>query len=396
MIILPYSTALTLAQPPKATYATVLICVLVFYLQLSTSISEQLLYYPESWNPLTMISSSFAHADIFHLLGNLLFFMAFAPAVEAVIASRLHYVGIILFLSVVVSICYSLSIIIGGAEPLPSLGLSGVVMGFIGLSAFLMPQARIRVFWWYIVFWKTFYIPGWIVAAFFIGLDTWEMLTAENYHGINVVAHVAGGIAGYLYGYFWMQDRKSDIKEELEDEIEEMKIEQRHGKSHSMSYRGRKRMDEELVAKKQQQVDDRFMGQVYKAVTTHRDAEAINLLVDRYDYKELGSKDFITLYKHIEAWGPSRTLLCLGRLIIFLLDRENRYGQALHYIEKCQAISPAFILPDLTKTHYYAKMAIDAGRPEITSKLIKNSEKRYGHLVDLEQLKTLEPFISAV
>ncbi len=61
-----------------------------------------------------------------------------------------------LFISFVVGISYSFSILIGSSKPLPSIGFSGVVMGMIGLSAYLMPQARIRVFWWYIVFWKTF------------------------------------------------------------------------------------------------------------------------------------------------------------------------------------------------------------------------------------------------
>ncbi len=147
MIILPYSTALTLAKPPLASYITVLLCILVFLFQLNSSITQDLVYYPLSWNPFNMISASLAHGGWLHLTGNIIFFLAFGPALEALISNTMRYVSLMLFISFVVGISYSIFILIGSAEPLPSLGLSGVVMGMMGLSAFMMPQARIRVFW---------------------------------------------------------------------------------------------------------------------------------------------------------------------------------------------------------------------------------------------------------
>ncbi|MCP4979935.1 MAG: hypothetical protein GY935_05500, partial [Gammaproteobacteria bacterium] len=50
MLIIPYSTALTLARPPYISYALVAICLLVFTLQRATSITASLAYYPDSWN----------------------------------------------------------------------------------------------------------------------------------------------------------------------------------------------------------------------------------------------------------------------------------------------------------------------------------------------------------
>ena len=63
-----------------------------------------------------------------------------------------------LLISFVVGISYSVSTLISSTAPLPSLGFSGVVMGMIGLSAYLMPGARIRVFFRYIVMWKALYV----------------------------------------------------------------------------------------------------------------------------------------------------------------------------------------------------------------------------------------------
>lgn len=236
MIVLPYSTALTLARPPVITFATILICFLVLNFQELYPITEDLMYYPESWNPVKMLTSSLAHADWMHFIGNMIFYIAFAPALEVLIANKLRYVWIMFFISFVVGVSYSISVLIGSLEPWPTLGFSGVVMGMIGLSAYLMPKAKIRVFWWYIVLWKTFYVPAWILAIAYIGLDTWEMLTANDFQGINVVAHVAGGFAGYLYGYFWLRDRKEETREELAEEIATMKMEKQFSNSPTISF----------------------------------------------------------------------------------------------------------------------------------------------------------------
>lgn len=389
MIILPYSTALTLSRPPVVTYATIFLCVLVFLLQLGSTLTESLMYYPESWNPLTMITSSLAHGGWFHLLGNMIFFLAFAPALEILLSNSLRYIGIMLFIALVVGVSYSISTLIGNSEPLPSLGFSGIVMGMIGLSAYLMPQARIRVFGWFIVFWKTFYVPAWIIAIFYIGMDSWEMLTANDYGGVNVVAHVAGGVAGYLYGYLWLKERKQETREELSEEIEAMKTQQQFGSSYSMSFRGRNELQRQQELRQETREQDRFMRRIYQAVTTHRDSAAILMLLERYDDASTATHEFEALFDHINDWGPSRTQLCLGRLIINRLDEEKRYGRAIFFIEKCQNISPQFILADLSRTLFYAAMAIETGKTEVTKNLLINAQKRYGSLVNYDQCNHL-------
>jgi membrane associated rhomboid family serine protease len=384
MIIFPYSTALTLARPPVVTYALFFLCTLIFFLQTSYPVTQGLVYFPDSWNPLKMISSALAHGSALHLAGNMIFFLAFAPALELLVGSKFRYISIMLFISFVVGVSYSISILVRGSAPIPTLGFSGVVMGMIGLAAYLMPHARIRVFCWVIVFWKTFYVPAWILAIIFIGLDTWTMMTASYYSGINVVAHVAGGFAGYLYGYFWLSERKEETSEELADEIEAMKIEQRFGSTQSMSFRGQKDLDLRKEQRDAVKSHDKFMGGIHKMVTTHRDSEAILLLIEKFDYSQTSAQEYAPIFERIHQWGPSRTLLCVGRLIIDKMDREGRSGSAVVYIEKCQNISPQFILPDVSRTIFYAQFAFEAGKLEVAKNLVANAGKRYGDLVDRE------------
>ena len=388
MLVVPYSTALKLAQPQVVTYIVSILCVLVFV----SGLNQAFWYEPTSWNPVAMISSSLAHADWSHLLGNLVFFLAFAPALEVLIGSKLRYIWIMVFISLVVGVSYSVSIVVGDAEPLPTLGLSGVVTGMIGLSAFLMPQARIRVFGWFIVFWKIFYVPAWVLAIIYIGLDTWEMVSADDYHGINVVAHVSGGVAGYLYGFFWLKERREDTREELEQEIEVMKVEQKHGKTRSEAFRSKVASEQRQIEVQQTRDFDKFMGKVYQCVKTHRDGEAINLLLSKYGL-DTPVKELEDLFKRVEEWGPSRTQLCLGRLIIHLLDQDKRHGRAFAYIEKCQSVSTQFVLADLSKTLFYARFAIEAGKLDVGKNMVVDCEKRYGTMVNSDQCREFHHYI---
>ena len=126
---------------------------------------------------------------------------------------------------------------------------------------------------------------------------------------------------------------------------------------------------------------DRFMGRVYKNVSCHRNSEAICMLMEEYDYLQTPLAELESLFRHVEQWGPSRTLLCLGRLIIYRLDREKRYPQVLQYIEKCQAMSPRFVLTELSRVTFFARQAIDAGKLELAKNLVMEHDSRYGDLV---------------
>ena len=387
MIIFPYSTALTLSRPAYVSYAAATICLVVFSLQLTTPITESLLYYPDSWNPLSMVSAVFAHAGSWHLLGNLVFFMAFAPALEILVGSSPRYIGFMLFVALVTGISYSLWTAINAAEPVPTLGFSGVVMGVIGLSAYLMPQARIRVFCWLLI-WKIFFVPAWILAVIYIGLDAWHMFSSQDFGGINLVAHVSGGLAGYAYGLLWLKDRKQEIGDELIEEIEAMRIEQREGKTRAEAHRYKKATDPQIAERQRLRDHDRFMGQVYQMVKTHRDSQAVLELLTRYD-QQTPFTELEPVFERVFEWGPSRTLACFGRLMIQVLEHEKRHGRALFYIERCQSLSPQFVPPDLSRILFYAQMALDTGKPAVAGNLLSNASARYGSLVNAQQCNHL-------
>lgn len=160
-------------------------------------------YDTESWNPWRMFSSSFAHGGWGHILFNLVFFFAFAATVEALVGP----VAFVLFI-------LANSLVIGMTDSVVSelidnhhwtLGLSGVVMGMMGLYAYLLPRGKIRCYYWLVIFIGSVALPAWMLAFWFIGGDIVRLFTSENHGTINVLAHVAGGVSGYLYGLLFLR-----------------------------------------------------------------------------------------------------------------------------------------------------------------------------------------------
>jgi len=174
-------------------------------------------YYTGSWNPVGMLTSSFAHADWGHIIFNLIFFVAFATTVEALVG----WPGFVVFILVN-------SLLIGMTDSVVSsltdthhwtLGLSGVVMGVMGAHAFLLPRGKIRCYYWFIVIFGSIAVPAWVLAVWYIGGDLYQLVTRDDFYGINVLAHVAGGVAGYFYAFFFLKGARlvaTDLQQSLD------------------------------------------------------------------------------------------------------------------------------------------------------------------------------------
>ena len=59
-------------------------------------------------------------------------------------------------------------------------------------------------------------------------------------------------------------------------------------------------------------------------------------------------------------------------------------------IERCQAVSAGFVLPDVSRTMFYAAMAIDTGKPAVAIALTRDADKRYRGLLNADQCRHLQ------
>jgi membrane associated rhomboid family serine protease len=164
-------------------------------------------YNTASWNPLHMITSIFAHGDWWHIIFNLVFFFAFSATVEALVGP-IAFIAFIVASSLIIGVTDSIvSELIDGHHW--TLGLSGIVMGMMGLFAYLIPRGKIRCYYWFIIIFGSIAVPGWVLAAWYIGGDIYQLFISDNHGTINVLAHVAGGISGFFYGFFFLKGSRA-------------------------------------------------------------------------------------------------------------------------------------------------------------------------------------------
>lgn len=186
-----------------------------FRVQAPPILTARLWYPPDSWNPLRMLTASVSHGSWAHLMGNLFFFYAFAATIEILLGPIL-YLAVLVMLAIGTHSVYSLTMM-GNASALPTVGLSGIVMGMIALFVYFIPQARISCFLWLVVFYRRFAVPAWILAAWFIGWDLYTELKGAADSRVNVIAHLSGAAIGFLLGFTVFRKKRHWAQELVED-----------------------------------------------------------------------------------------------------------------------------------------------------------------------------------
>jgi membrane associated rhomboid family serine protease len=86
------------------------------------------------------------------------------------------------------------------ASPIPTVGASGAISGVLGAYLVLYPRVRVHMLFIFIIFFKVFRIPAWIVLLYWFGVQAFTAYTTqvdpEVSNGVAVWAHVGGFLAG--------------------------------------------------------------------------------------------------------------------------------------------------------------------------------------------------------
>lgn len=167
------------------TIAFCVISIIALVLQFITGgVSTTLVFstYASSWlNPLTyirLVGHIFGHADIDHLVSNLMFILILGPMLEEKYHDKLIYV--ILTTAIVTGLVNNF--LFPGVQ---LLGASGVVFAFILLSSITGSSKGIP-------------ITSIIVALLWIGGEIYDMVVLKD--SVSQLTHIIGGITGLLIG----------------------------------------------------------------------------------------------------------------------------------------------------------------------------------------------------
>jgi membrane associated rhomboid family serine protease len=150
-------------------------------------------------NVLTPLISMFLHGGWAHLLGNALFFWVFGNNIEDSLG---HFRFLVFYLVCGLAAAFA-HVISQPASPLPTVGASGAISGILGAYLVLYPKVRVRMLFFFIIFFKIIPIPAWLVLLWWF---FWQLVAAlpelargeDLTGGVAVWAHVGGFVAGVL------------------------------------------------------------------------------------------------------------------------------------------------------------------------------------------------------
>ena len=158
------------------------------------------IYLETGENLYTILTSMFAHASIFHLLGNMLFLILLGPALEQRIG-KLKF-AVVYFLSGIVA-TLTFSAVMWG-EPIYLLGASGAISGIIGTFLVTYPRDKITMILGFILIPDA---PVWAVSA------VWFLFNVVIVVGSSQTAweaHLGGFLAGAVIGLLFYKSVKSE------------------------------------------------------------------------------------------------------------------------------------------------------------------------------------------
>ncbi|MDX8347498.1 rhomboid family intramembrane serine protease [Cognatiyoonia sp. IB215446] len=192
---------------PYVTLALIAINVIVFVSEMALVQTERQLaqYYfdyaliparlAEGENYAALVTSVFLHGGFMHLAGNMLFLWIFGDNME-------DEMGHVPFLIFYLACGVLASLAQFAAEPtsvIPMVGASGAIAGVMGGYLLLFPKARVDIFIFFIVFFRIFPIPAWIMLGLWFGLQLLNGVTADvSGGGVAYWAHAGGFVIGLV------------------------------------------------------------------------------------------------------------------------------------------------------------------------------------------------------
>ncbi|OYT52971.1 rhomboid family intramembrane serine protease [Candidatus Bathyarchaeota archaeon ex4484_135] len=154
----------------------------------------------------TLVTSMFTHADLLHIIGNMLYLHIFGDNVEDVLG-RARFVIFYFLCGFAAAFTHVLMCSLTGVGlDIPIVGASGAISGILGAYVVFFPRARILTFVSYqpypIQVKAVYYIMVW-----FIYQAVWAMavLTMGLQVSVAFWAHIGGFLAGLFFGFLFKE-----------------------------------------------------------------------------------------------------------------------------------------------------------------------------------------------
>ncbi|MGC1506279.1 MAG: rhomboid family intramembrane serine protease [Sulfitobacter sp.] len=142
-----------------------------------------------------LFTSQFLHGGWMHLAGNMLFLWIYGDNIEEEMG---HFAYLAFYLAAGVAAGLT-QVAFEPSSAVPMVGASGAIAGVMGAYLLLFPKAKIDILIIFVVFFRIFPIPAWIILILWFGMQFIGGIGADpNTGGTAFWAHAGGFIAGIL------------------------------------------------------------------------------------------------------------------------------------------------------------------------------------------------------
>ncbi len=134
----------------------------------------------------TLVTSTFLHAGLLHIAGNMLYLLIFGPAVE----ERMGHLRFIIFYLLAGVVAGLTTVVMGPGSWIPVIGASGAIGGVLGAYFVLFPRGRITTIWFFrlIEIPAIFYLLVWFALQLYSGMpDYASELRLDQVEGYDAV-----------------------------------------------------------------------------------------------------------------------------------------------------------------------------------------------------------------
>ena len=203
-MLLPYRTKNPPEHFPFATVTLIVLNVVIYlitstdhaFFRVNDSALESFAVAHNNLGLYRLTTAMFLHANLEHIIGNMLFLWLFGAATEGRIRP-LKFL-IVYFLAGWTGGLLS-DLVQGLSNPdRPSLGASGAIMGLAGAYLYLFPHSTICVLYGWSYRWGTAEWKAWCVVALYVGLDVLFGVLIKAADGVGHFAHLGGFGTGLL------------------------------------------------------------------------------------------------------------------------------------------------------------------------------------------------------
>ena len=156
-----------------------------------------------------VVTHMFLHGGWGHLLGNMLFLWIFGDNMEDAFGHK-NFAGFYLASGFCAA---AFQYYADPSADVPMVGASGAIAGVLGGYLLLYPRAKVDILFIFIIFFRIFAIPAWIVLGVWFGM---QIMSSGASDGVAYMAHIGGFIGGaamagiYLIRHggrgFWAQN----------------------------------------------------------------------------------------------------------------------------------------------------------------------------------------------